>query len=228
SAAMLGAMALTLWLRDRSGIGDAYLAFAAGVVLWAWHETMFLLGYISGPRKTPCPPNLKAWPRFLVSTQTVIHHEAAIAFHAAALIGLSWGTQNPFVMATFLLLWGMRLNAKFVVFLGAPNISDEVLPSHLTYLSSYFGKQRVTAFFPLFISTATIAATALTYQAAILPLGSFEHIGFLLLGTLAALAVLEHWLLILPVPDTALWSWAIDTSNKTSPLKSGASQYGRH
>lgn len=204
---LLGTVGL-IALREKTEPIHAYAGFAAGLALWAWHEAMFLLGYISGPRRGRCPQGLKTWPRFLVSAQTIIHHEIGIAVHGAIILALSWGAENQFAAWTYLLLWGMRLNAKFVVFLGAPNISDHFLPAHLTYLSSYFGKRRVTAFFPFLITLATAAATALAYQAVLLEPGSFAAIGVMLLATLAALAVLEHWALVLPVPDGALWSWA--------------------
>jgi len=208
SGLMVAAMGAVVWLRDQTGIGAAYAGFLAGIVLWAWHEAMFLFGYISGPRKTPCPPGLKTWPRFLVSAETVIHHELAIAAHAILLIAMSWGAANPVAAATFCLLWGMRINAKLVVFLGAPNVSDEVLPAHLTYLSTYFGKRRVTAFFPIFITLATSAASIITYIAVQQMAGSFAAIALSLVSALAWLAVLEHWMLVLPIRDTALWPWA--------------------
>jgi len=36
----------------------------------------------------------------------------------------------------------------------------------------------------------------------------FQSVGLTLVAALLALAVLEHWFLVLPVPDEALWSWA--------------------
>lgn len=227
TVAAFAAMAGLVLLRDRTGLADAYLGFAIGITLWAWHETMFLLGYISGPRRTPCPPDLKAWPRFLVSTETVIYHEIAIALHGALIIALSWGADNHIAALTYLLLWGMRINAKFLVFLGVPNLSDGLLPSHLTYLSTYFGKRRVTAFFPILISLATIAATVLAFAALAHPAGTFGAVGYTLIAALAVLAVIEHWVLVLPVRDTALWPWARQSSTIGTPLENGASQSWR-
>ncbi len=214
TAAVIIAMGAVVALRDDMTVQGAYAGFVAGIALWAWHETMFLLGYISGPRRAPCPPGLKTWRRFVVSTQTVIHHELAIAAHGAMILALSVGAGNWMASATYLLLWGMRINAKLVVFLGAPNISDQFLPAHLTYLSSYFGKRRITAFFPLFITVATATATLLTHKAFSLPAGGFEATGCYLLAALAWLAVFEHWALVLPVPDEALWGWIRGTNTK--------------
>jgi putative photosynthetic complex assembly protein 2 len=34
-------------------------------------------------------------------------------------------------------------------------------------------------------------------------------VGFALLAALTALATLEHWLMVLPLPDEKLWRWAM-------------------
>ena len=36
-----------------------------------------------------------------------------------------------------------------------------------------------------------------------------EAVGLVLVTTMLALAILEHWLLVLPLPSTALWRWAM-------------------
>ncbi|MEM7766389.1 MAG: putative photosynthetic complex assembly protein PuhE [Pseudomonadota bacterium] len=204
-------------LRDLNGPNGAYLGFATGLALWAWHEGLFLLGYVSGPRRTRCPEGLPTWRRFLVSAETVIHHEIAIACHAMIILMLSWQASNQVAAWTFLLLWGMRLNAKLVVFLGAPNLSEDFLPRHLTYLSSYFGQRRVTMFFPLFITLATSAATLVTYGAMTADTGSGLATGLWLLSGLAWLAVFEHWAMVLPIQDSALWRWALPSPPPLSP-----------
>ncbi len=202
-----------LMLREDVSVAGAYAGFTVGVLLWGWHETMFLLGFISGTRKTPCPAGLSTWSRFVASAQTVIHHEIAIAVHAALIAALSWGAANQFAAWTFFLLWGMRISAKLVVFFGAPNVADSFLPSHMAYLKSYFGRKAATSFFPVAILTVTSAAAGLAYLASLEPLGSFHSAGFLLLAMLAGLAVLEHWALVVPLPDGALWAWAMRNRN---------------
>ena len=34
-------------------------------------------------------------------------------------------------------------------------------------------------------------------------------VGFALLSALSALALLEHWLMVVPLPDAKLWRWMI-------------------
>jgi putative photosynthetic complex assembly protein 2 len=41
--------------RDDTRITGAYIAFTCTVLVWAWQEIAFLLGYVTGPRRTPCP-----------------------------------------------------------------------------------------------------------------------------------------------------------------------------
>ena len=217
---LAGATVTLLTLRNETGTAAAYAGFAAGVALWAWHEVMFLLGYISGPRKSPCPPGLATWPRFVASTKTVIHHELVIAIHAGLILIMSWGAANQIAAWTFFLLWGMRISAKLIVFFGAPNIADDFLPDHLGYLKTYFQKRSISTFAPIAITLATSAAAVILYLATNTPLNAFPSAGLIMLATLAGLAVIEHWALVLPLPgfhaDAALWKWAMRPSRSTS------------
>lgn len=224
---LAGATIAMLALRDAVSISAAYGGFMVGIALWAWHEVMFLLGYISGSRKTPCPPGLSGWPRFVASWQTVIHHELAIAIHACLILLMSWGAQNQIAAWTFFLLWGMRISAKLIVFFGAPNITDTFLPSHLSYLKSYFQKRSVSAFFPLAITLVTSATAVIIYYATMAPSGSFHSAGLLMIAALAALAVFEHWALVIPIPDASLWNWAMRPSQTAPATKTTSSKWRR-
>jgi len=46
-------------------------------------------------------------------------------------------------------------------------------------------------------------------------------VGFALLSAITALALLEHWLMVLPVPDAKLWRWMLPApkhaTKKTRP-----------
>ena len=41
-------------------------------------------------------------------------------------------------------------------------------------------------------------------------------VGFALLSALSALALLEHWLMVVPLPDAKLWRWMLPAP-KTMP-----------
>lgn len=192
----------------------AYTGFALGIASWAWHEVMFLLGFISGPRKSPCPEGLGLGRRFCVSAQTVIHHEVAIALHALVLLTLSIGAANQVALLTFAVLWAMRISAKLVVFFGAPNVASHFLPEHLRYLGSYFSKSSNAA--AAVVALLATSGLALTVGAQIdgTAAGSFQQIGAILVTALAGLAVLEHLALVISLPDQILWSWAVKPNPK--------------
>jgi len=208
---------IILGLKNEISIPAAYAGFAVGIALWAWQESLFLFGFVTGPRREQAPPGLVGWRRFTVSAQTVMHHELLIAAHAVLIVGLSLGAANQMAAATFVLLWGMRLSTKMLIFLGAPNASDTFLPEHLKYLSSYFNRTRVTPYYPIFIALTGGVTAALFYFGFSSPQGSFEATCYLLLGTLSFLAVFEHLALIIPLQDERLWTWAIRKRPDANP-----------
>lgn len=187
-------------------IGAAYLSFICALVIWAWHELTFLTGWVTGPRKKPCPPDATGWRRFRYATEIVIHHEIALAATAGLIFVITVDAPNQVGMATFLVLWVMRLSAKLNVFLGVQNLSVEFIPAHLTYMLSYFRRARLNPLMPISVVAGTagvvwIIAVGLTTSA-------FDAAATGLVATLLALAVLEHLFLVLPVPDAVLWRWA--------------------
>jgi putative photosynthetic complex assembly protein 2 len=193
---------------------SAYVGFTAAIAVWAWHEMSFLFGLVTGPRREACPPGARGWQRFSMATQTLITHEVAILLTALALLALTFGAENATAMTTFLVLWLMRLSAKFNIFLGVPNLSDEMMPAHLGYLKSYFARRPMNALFPVSVTLGTLAAAWFAFNA--LASGDDPHAlaSGLLIATLLALAVLEHWFLVLPVPDAALWTWAVPAERR--------------
>jgi putative photosynthetic complex assembly protein 2 len=187
----------------------AYVGFSCALAMWGWHELTFLLGVLTGPRKTACPPGVRGWARFRVATESVIHHELALAATVVLVVALSIGRSNWVGAGTFMALWVMRLSAKFNVFLGVRNLSEQFVPPHLRYLSTYFRTARLNPLMPLSIVLGA-AATSRLVSHSVSPMAStFELIGYTLVAALVGLAVVEHIFLTLPLPDAALWSWAI-------------------
>lgn len=186
----------------------AYTAFACAIALWGWHEMSFLMGFILGPRRETCPADARGWRRFRLAAATVMHHEVALALTLVALVALTWGQPNQIGTLTFLVLWVMRLSAKFNLFLGAPYRGEELLPAHLQHLKSYFRHRRMNALIPISIAGGAALAWALAgvaHAPAALPL---EKVGFSLLLTMTLLAVLEHIFMFVPPPNALLWGWA--------------------
>jgi putative photosynthetic complex assembly protein 2 len=160
-----GALLTLWWTKGASSSGAVVLSFTAALALWGWNEMAFLMGYITGPRRTPATPGASGWRRFRESAATLISHEIAIAATALAIWLLVRGGENLFGLWTFLILWVMRLSTKINIFLGAPNVTEEFLPPHLAYLSTYFRKRAMNGFFPLSVTLATLCAAWLAHLA---------------------------------------------------------------
>jgi putative photosynthetic complex assembly protein 2 len=185
----------------------AYLSFLSAVGIWGWLEMAFLMGYLTGPRRAPCPSDATGWRRFRLAVETLLYHELSILAATALVFWLTWGAPNQTGTFAFLILVVMRISAKLNIFLGVPNLADELLPERLAYLKSYFRKRSLNLFFPVSIAGASLAAIGLAVRLAGTEGG--EACGAALLLTLLALAILEHVFMILPIPDSVLWDWAI-------------------
>ena len=209
--AALAATILTWYWADDTGSTGAFVGFGAAIVIWGWHEMSFLMGFVAGPNREPCPPGLTGWARFTAATATVIHHELAIAATAILLFAVTWGQPNQAAPLTFLLLFVLRLSAKFNLYFGVPNLSDEVFPAHLAYLKTYFRVARLNALFPFSIAMGSgiVAWGWMTAVAA--PAGSGAEVTAMLIAGLAALGVIEHLFLVLPLRDAKMFSWASAT-----------------
>ena len=200
--------------------GGAFLAFTCALVAWGWVELSFLTGWLTGPRKAPLEPGTEGWPRFLAAAGAVLWHELAILAGVALVLALTWGGPNQIGAGTFLVLAAMRLSAKLNVFLGVRNLAESFLPDHLSHLRSFFRRRRANALFPFSVAGSTLACALLFGEASAPDADAFRAVGFTLLGTLMALAVLEHWFMVLPLPFEALWRWAL-RSRRAAPSRPG-------
>ncbi len=196
-------------LADLTTVWGAYLGFTFGLGLWAWHEMSFLFGFVTGPRRVVSAHDATGWRRFRHALQTLLYHELAILVTALALAVVLWGAANQTGLWAFLLLWIMRLSAKLNIFLGVPNMNEEFLPPHLAFLQTYFKKRLMNPLFPVSVTIATGVCVWLVRRGIAFEASPFEAASCLILAVMLALAVLEHWFLVLPVPDAALWRWAM-------------------
>jgi putative photosynthetic complex assembly protein 2 len=182
-----------------------YQAFTWGLLAWGWQEISFYLGYVTGPRKQPCPEGCSGLRHFVHAVQTSLYHEIAIVAAAGLVVALTWRQPNQIGTWTFLVLWWMHQSAKLNVFLGVRNINEEYLPEHLDFLKRFLSKRPMNPLFPVFVSVSTLVTGWLAQQALAASATPFHAVGYTLLATLMALAVLEHWLLVLPLPPGAIW-----------------------
>jgi putative photosynthetic complex assembly protein 2 len=203
---------------DQATVAGAYCAFTCALLLWGWHELSFLTGWVTGPRRRAASPNARGVQRLVQAVQAIVWHELAIAISAGLVVAITWREPNQIGAWTFGVLWVMRLSAKFNVFLGVRNLSIELLPDHLKYLASYFRARPMNLLFPWSIAAGSAAAVIALREAMLAPADSAASIGALLVGALIVLAVIEHWLLVLPVQATALWRWALRRQPPAAPV----------
>lgn len=209
SSVVLAGSLWGLWVAgDMQTVGGAYLGFVSGLLAWAFLEITFLTGMITGPRKRPCPAGCRGFAHFRHGIEAILYHEIAIVLAAAAVLAAGWGKPNVFGAGAFMVLWTMRQSAKLNLFLGVRNLNEDFLPDHLRYLASFFQRRPMNLLFPFSVTAATLA-TAWLAQRALDAGGPFEATGYGLLAALMALALLEHWLLVLPIRSEALWSFAL-------------------
>jgi putative photosynthetic complex assembly protein 2 len=195
----------------------AFIAFTCGVVVWGWHTMSYYMGVITGPRRHRCPPGCRGWRHFVHGVNTGLYHELAIIATAALIAALTWGAPNQFGLWTFVVLWAMHVSAKLNVFLGVRNLNKEFIPEHLGYLTSYFRRRSMNLLFPFSVTIGTGVTLALMSAALEPGATPFFRTGHILLATLMALAVIEHWFMILPIPADVLWRWSL----RPTPLDYG-------
>lgn len=190
------------------GIGAVYGAFLSALAVWGWVEIAFLTGVITGPNRAHLHPGVLGFERFMRAYGTIAYHETLLAIILFWLLSVTLGAPNTVGLWTFALLFFARVSAKLNLFLGVPRIHVEFLPSPLAHLASHFRIARLNWAFPLSI-TALSFATALWAGKLVGAAPGPEAAGHALLATLAALALLEHWLMVLPLPDQKLWRWML-------------------
>lgn len=200
---------LVLWqTSDEGTCQGAYLAFTAALLVWGWHEMSFLTGVLTGPRTTECPRRKSGRAEFWPAFQSLLYHEVAIFVTVLLLYMMLQDAANKVGLWTFAILWVMRLSAKFNIYLGVPNLSEEFLPSHLSYLKTYFCRRSMNFLFPISVTLASITTWLLIAQAAE-STNAFAVTSSVFLAVLMALALIEHWFLVLPLPFGLLWSWGL-------------------
>ncbi len=212
---MLGASAVyaicvigLIRVSHQTTIGAAYWAFGFGLFAWGWQEISFYMGYVTGPRKAACPENCRGWKHFGHAIQTSLWHELAIIASAVLIIAATWGQPNQIGVWTFMVLWWMHQSAKLNVFLGVRNLNEEFLPEHLNFLKSFLRREPMNLLFPISITVSTVIGTMM-FEHAANATSAFARAGDTFIGVMMALAILEHWFLVVPLPAAKLWSWGL-------------------
>lgn len=201
-------------------LSAAYWAFLAALAIWGWIELAFLTGAITGPNLRVCPDDLPEWERFLRAWGTIAYHETLLTAVVVIMWLYGYGAENTFGLWTFTTLYFARISAKLNLYFGVPRINTEFLPEALGHLASHFRISRLNWVFPISITALTFAAACWLERlyAASTP---GDIAGFALLTAITLLALLEHWLMVLPLPDAKLWRWMLpatkQSQHKTRP-----------
>ena len=216
----IGLLALSLWLVTTTSSemtpAAAYVAFACGIVLWGAQLLAFYTGFVTGPNKTAYSADATRQSRFRQAVNTSLYHELAATAGALVLFVLTRGQPNLFALWTYLILWLMHASAKLNVFLGVPNLGEDLLPNHLAYLTTFMKRRPMNALFPFSVTGGTIVGFLLFERALREGASSFEVAGFTILGALVGLAVIEHWFLVAPIDANALWRGFRRTSSSSA------------
>ncbi|MEM6939756.1 MAG: putative photosynthetic complex assembly protein PuhE [Pseudomonadota bacterium] len=195
-------------------LSNVYIGFISALLIWGWIELAFLAGVITGPERRPCPTHLRGWDRFSRAWHTVSHHELLLFFALLCITVVATGAENTIAFWTYLILFAARISAKLNLFFGVPRINTEFVPNPLRHLTSYFRQGPITLAFPIGVTFLSVA-TALFAERLLAAASPEALISFALLTALAALATLEHWLMVVPLPDAKLWRWMLPDTPRT-------------
>jgi putative photosynthetic complex assembly protein 2 len=187
-----------LWqTRNDLSVSGAYSAFAAGLLIWGWHELAFYSGILSGPWRAACPPHARGMRRFGYALGTHLYHEIACAIELVIFIVLMHDATNLLGPLVFGLCWALQHSAKLNVLLGVRSLDPTLFPSHLRYLGSYWRQRSGNAFFLPSCSVVTLLAIMLWLTVGV---HATEAAGvrLALLATMFSLGAIEHLMLIVP------------------------------
>jgi putative photosynthetic complex assembly protein 2 len=194
-----------VWLlRNRSNttVSGAYLGFTAGILVWAFVESSFYTGYIVGPEVAPLAVDGPSWPSFVRAFTRSMYHEVLVLTLGVAGLFAFHGARNRVGLWVFLILWFFHQSAKLNVFLGVANTGSEFLPEPVADLTPHMTTAPINLLFPLSVTINTLVAAYLLRRGLDRGVARWQRVGYVLVGTMAALALLEHWLLVLPLEST--------------------------
>ncbi|SLN32362.1 putative photosynthetic complex assembly protein PuhE [Pseudooctadecabacter jejudonensis] len=203
----LGVAAVIVSTPD-TGMSGVYKGFFGALCIWGWVELSFLSGVITGPERTTCPKGAMGAARFWRAWDALAHHEILLLAGMAFVVVATSDAANQIALWTYAILFFARISAKLNLFFGVPRINFEFLPVPLQHLRSHLRQGPITAFFPISVTVLTFAVGCFAHllMSSVTPV---DAAGYALLTSLCALALLEHWFMVIPLPDAKLWRWML-------------------
>ncbi|WP_296418286.1 putative photosynthetic complex assembly protein PuhE [Pseudooctadecabacter sp.] len=201
-----------------TGLTGLYAGFFGALGIWAWIELSFLSGVITGPERASCPEGVVGAPRFWRAWDALAHHEILLLAGMAFVVLATSQADNQIALWTYAILFFARISAKLNLFFGVPRINFEFLPVPLQHLRSHLRQGPITAFFPLSVTVLSFAVACFA-QLLMTAETTVAATGFALLTSLSALALLEHWFMVIPLPDAKLWRWMLPEHKRFTTAK---------
>lgn len=195
---LLACCGLVIWyFRNEVSTLAVYASFAAALLAWGWTEMSLYMGYITGPRKQRCAEGCQGPAHFGHAVLANLWHELVVILFA----GLIWLSGNQTALWCFVMLWLMHLSARLNVFLGVRNVSAEFVPDHMDVLKGFLRRRHMNVLFPF----SCAALLGLIAYLVLLPV----TVATVMATTLAVIGLVEHVLLMLPLPIEKLWLWSL-------------------
>lgn len=188
----------------------AYGAFTAGLLVWAFVEASFYTGYVVGPGTSLDPATITgpSWDSFVGAVQESLWHEIMVIALVIAGIAVFRKADNRFGLYVFLILFFFHQSAKLNVFFGVVNTGEHFLPETVSGLIPFMTERSMNLLFPFSVTINTVVAWHLLSRGVSRRQPVWARAGYILVGTMAALAMVEHWFLVVPM-DGTLWDMSL-------------------
>jgi putative photosynthetic complex assembly protein 2 len=203
----------SLWILPETAathsVSSVLAGFVTALLIWGWLELVYLMGYVTGPNKHSAPGGVATAKRFMLALATIIYHEV-LALTIIVLAFLQVGLEGDNLVTPLVLsvLWIMRGSTKLNLFFGVRHFNENWLPNSLRYVTSFIVVGKNSA---LMVPTTFMAAllAAAFFFAGLNATSPTAELTLYLLAWLSTLAVLEHFFLMYPLGEHALWRWAV-------------------
>ncbi|WP_439896274.1 putative photosynthetic complex assembly protein PuhE [Chloroherpeton thalassium] len=195
---------MTVKYRDDESIMGTYITFTGALFVWGFVEVSFYTGYIVGPPVRPLFTIGPSWEAFHKAVHRSIYHEMLIMTLGLTALWLFRKAKNKFGLYTFFILWFAHQSCKLNVFFGVSNTGSEFIPDTVSDMAQFMTVTSMNWLFPFSISLNTIVAYKFIRHVKDLAKPAWQRIGYILVGMMALLALVEHWLLVLPLNES-LW-----------------------
>lgn len=202
---MMGvALAFVPTLSQRNDLGGILLALLAGFTVWAWVELSFYTGFVTGPSRAEPPPESPLGIRFRYALRACLWHEIAIPLLGVVIWLLGAPGGHLWSLGIFLTFWVLHEAARINVLVGVPHPFAELLPEHLDHLKPYLEPRAAGWAMGLTLAAHGVALAVLAVFS-VMAAGTAGVLGWVAVTALVGVGLIEHVVLLLPIPLDRLW-----------------------